>query len=220
MLPEILPATSSQLLLPPAVAEALNWDEKKLRKLAREATERKPERDAEGGKQIDTVGDREWVRGQNLKGKEKGGRKCSPPQYLLFPFLLFSVFFFTTSHFYPPCWGSPSSSRVFLPSFCFPLLQTVHNSTFDPVLEQQLLQAHMCAGRNNKVSQAGTMNRVRRKERLYQQGRGWRGGGVHKTKTVKWDNVKKSEAERLVVILKATPDNSSECGLGVQQEAG
>lgn len=33
---------------------------------------------------------------------------------------------------------------------------------------------------------------------------GWRGGGMHKMKTVKWHNVEKSKAERLVVILKVT----------------
>lgn len=156
--------------------------------------------------------------------KEGGSARSSPSQYLLFPFLLFSVFFFAVSRFFPPCRGSPSSSRVFLAPFCFPPLQTVHNSTFDPVSEQQLLQAHMCAGRNNKVSQAGTMNQVIRKERLYQRGRRceeeegctkWREWNDTMLKRVKRRDLQ--SYWRLPVVL--VPDGLGECGLWVQQEA-
>lgn len=135
------------------------WTEmKKLRKPA-ERQLRGNQREVQSKEpQIDTVGDKEWVWGRKLKEKEKGGgRKCtlySPPQYLLFPFLLFSVFFFSASHFSLPCWGSPSSLHVlyFKQSTTLHLILFWNNRFF-------FSGTHTRAGRN-KTSQAGSMNRV------------------------------------------------------------
>lgn len=190
------------LLLPPAVAQTLNWDEKKLRKPA-ERQLRGNQREVQSKEpQIDTVGDKEWVWGRKLKEKEKGGgRKCtlySPPQYLLFPFLLVSVFFFSASHFSLPCWSSPSSLHVpphpGLFSFTSNNPQLCIWSCFGTtVLFFWHTHTHAQA-ETREVSQAGAMKRVRRR---------WRGSGR--------------------VILRATchPGTAQACvGLWVQQETG
>lgn len=81
MLPEILPAMSSSSSSSCCLPQLLRlwtemkknletWQESLLRGNQREMQREK--------KQIDTVGDREWVRGRKLKGKKKGGgRKCT-----------------------------------------------------------------------------------------------------------------------------------------------
>lgn len=166
MLPEILPATSSQLLLPPAVAQALNWDEKKLKNLARETTETKPERDAEGGKTRQIVYESEagnWKK----KGKKKEVHAA----------VLYSISSsFCSPSFSLPLPISPPPVKVLLllrVCFCPPSVflhfkqsTTLHLICFGSATSG----THVC--RQKQQSQAGTMNHslsfLRRKE----------GGGV------------------------------------------
>lgn len=88
------------------------------------------------------------LEGKGNNGRDKGVRMLQVLYLFLFLFLLFlpSLLFFALlcSPLFTSCLSSSStvhvflfSSPVFIPSV-FLTLQTVHKSSFDPVLEQQL----------------------------------------------------------------------------------
>lgn len=136
------------------------------------------------------------------KRKEEGSARCSPPQYLLFPFLLFSIFFVATSTFLSP----PSRFPFFFSCVSAPLL-------FSSTSNSSQLYIWSCFGttatsgphvcRQKQQSKSSRYNELSQEEGEAVPAReeGWRGEGMHKMKTVKWDNVEKSKAESLLWLF-------------------